>query len=148
MFCPKTYKQFPPWVFFLIFFWTVYSQYSWHIFRVCYYFFREKLNQSLSDGNKRVISAKWKKIVIRLFKKNKTKKRLEAHRWNLYQAPQIINGLPPTLKVTRHLCFRNSKNLQLLDVQACNSANRAAFQNPTKSLSAPWSIDVKSVVTF
>ena len=31
-------------------------------------------------------------------------------------------------KVTRHLCFKNSKNLQLLDVQACNSANRAAFQ--------------------
>ncbi len=41
--------------------------------------------------------------------------------------------LPAKLfKVTRHLCFKNSKNLQLLDVQACNSANRAAFQNPTK----------------
>ncbi len=26
------------------------------------------------------------------------------------------------LKVTRHICFINSKNLQLLDVQACNSA--------------------------
>ncbi len=36
------------------------------------------------------------------------------------------------LKVTRHLCFKNSKNLQLLDVRACNLANRAAFQNPTK----------------
>ncbi len=35
------------------------------------------------------------------------------------------------LKVTRHLCFKNSKNLQLLDVRACNSANEAAFQNPT-----------------
>ncbi len=44
-----------------------------------------------------------------------------------------------TLKVTRHLCFKNGKNLQLLDVQACNSSNRAAFQNPTKSLSAQWS---------
>ncbi len=36
------------------------------------------------------------------------------------------------IKVTRHLCFKKSKNLQLLDVQACNSANKAAFQNPTK----------------
>ena len=52
------------------------------------------------------------------------------------------------IKVTRHLCSKNSKNLQLLDVQACNSDNKAAFQNPTKSLSAQWSIDVKSVVTF
>ncbi len=25
-----------------------------------------------------------------------------------------------------------AKHLQLLDVQACNSANKAAFQNPTK----------------
>ena len=31
-----------------------------------------------------------------------------------------------------------AKKLQLLDVQACNSANRGAFQNPTKSLSAQW----------
>ncbi len=52
------------------------------------------------------------------------------------------------LKITRHVCFKNSKNLQLLDVQACNSANRAAFQNLIKSLSAQWSIDVKSVVTL
>ncbi len=52
------------------------------------------------------------------------------------------------VKVTRHLCFTNSKKLQLLAVQACNSANRAAFQNPTKSLSAQWSIDVKGVMTF
>ncbi len=52
------------------------------------------------------------------------------------------------LKVTIHLCFKNSKNLQLLDVQACNSANEVAFQNPTKSLFAQWSIDVKGVVTF
>ncbi len=35
-------------------------------------------------------------------------------------------------------------SLQLLDVQACNSANKAFFQNPPKSLSAQWSIDVKS----
>ncbi len=41
----------------------------------------------------------------------------------------------------------NSKNLQLLDIQAFNSANKAAFQNPTKGLSTQWSIDVKSVVT-
>ena len=45
------------------------------------------------------------------------------------------------LKVTRYLCFKNGKNLQLLDVQVCNSANKAAFQNPTKSLFAQWSID-------
>ncbi len=25
-------------------------------------------------------------------------------------------------KVTRHVCFKNSKNLQLLDIQACNLA--------------------------
>ncbi len=40
----------------------------------------------------------------------------------------------PQLKVTRHLCFKNSKKLQLLDIQACNSANRAAFQNPTNTV--------------
>ncbi len=28
------------------------------------------------------------------------------------------------IKVTRHLCFKNSKYLQLLDVQACNSAKK------------------------
>ena len=28
-----------------------------------------------------------------------------------------------------------AKNLQLLDIQACNSANKASFLNPTKSLS-------------
>ncbi len=38
------------------------------------------------------------------------------------------------LKVTKHLCFKNSQILQLLAVQACNSANRAAFQNPTENL--------------
>ncbi len=38
------------------------------------------------------------------------------------------------IKVTRHLCFKDKKDLQLLDVQACNSANKAAFQNQTKSL--------------
>ena len=43
-------------------------------------------------------------------------------------------------KVTRHLCLKNSKNLQLLDVQACNSANRAAFQNP-------WSIGQKGFLS-
>ena len=52
------------------------------------------------------------------------------------------------IKVTRHLCFKNSTKLQLLDVLACNSANRGAFQNSTKSLSARWFIDVKSVMTF
>ncbi len=40
--------------------------------------------------------------------------------------------------------LKKPKNLQLLDVQA----NRAAFQNLTKNLSAQWSIDVKSVVTI
>ncbi len=29
-------------------------------------------------------------------------------------------------KVTRHLCLKNSKKLQLLDVQSCNSANLLA----------------------
>ena len=39
------------------------------------------------------------------------------------------NYLPRILlKVTRHLCFKNSKNLQLLDIQACKSANKAGFQ--------------------
>ncbi len=49
------------------------------------------------------------------------------------------------VKVTRHICSKNSTNVKLLDVQACNSANRAAFQNPTKSLSAQWSIDLWSI---
>ena len=32
--------------------------------------------------------------------------------------------------------------MQFLDLQACNSANKEAFTNPTKSLSTQWSIDV------
>ncbi len=40
------------------------------------------------------------------------------------------------------------QDLQLLDVMACNSANKQSFQNPTKGLFAQYSIDVKSTVTF
>ncbi len=36
------------------------------------------------------------------------------------------------LKVTRHLCFKNSKNLRPLDILACNLANKPSFQNPPK----------------
>ncbi len=42
-------------------------------------------------------------------------------------------------KVTRHLsclCFKNSKNLRLLDILAYSSANKPSFRNPTKSLFA------------
>ncbi len=52
------------------------------------------------------------------------------------------------IKVTRHVCFKNSKNLRLLDILACDSANKPSFQNLTKSLFVQWSIDVKSAVTF
>ena len=53
------------------------------------------------------------------------------------------------VKVARHLCFKNSKNLQLLDVQACNSANRAAFQNPTKNVNVLIYYDTfRSVHTY
>ncbi len=51
-------------------------------------------------------------------------------------------------KVTRHLCFKNSKNQCPLDILACNSADKPSFQNPAKRLFAQCSIDVKSAVTF
>ncbi len=34
------------------------------------------------------------------------------------------------------------------DILAFNSANKPSFQNPTKKLFAPCSIEVKSAVTF
>ncbi len=52
------------------------------------------------------------------------------------------------IKVTRHLCFKNGKNLHLLDILACKSANKPSFQNLTKSLFVQCSMDVKSAVTF
>ncbi len=51
-------------------------------------------------------------------------------------------------KVTRHVCFKNSKNLHPRDIPACDSANKPSFQNQTKSPFAQCSIDVKSAVTF
>ncbi len=48
------------------------------------------------------------------------------------------------VKVTRHLCFKYSKNMRPLDILPCNSANRSFFQNPTKSRFAQCSIDVQS----
>ncbi len=48
-----------------------------------------------------------------------------------------LNVFFPQVKVTRHLCFKNSKNLQALDILAYNSANKQSFQNLTKSLFAP-----------
>ncbi len=52
------------------------------------------------------------------------------------------------IKVTRHSCFKNSKNLRPLDILACNSANKPSFQNLTKSLFAQCSIDVKSAMSL
>ena len=52
------------------------------------------------------------------------------------------------VKVTRHLCFKNIKNLHLLDILDFNSANKPSFQNPTKTTFAQCSIGVKSAVTF
>ena len=40
-----------------------------------------------------------------------------------------------------------AKSLQPQDVLACNSANKPSYQNPTKSLFAQCSVDVKSAVT-
>ncbi len=48
-------------------------------------------------------------------------------------APDIIyNYLYVYVKVTRHICFKNSKNLHPLDIMAWNSAIKPSFQNPTK----------------
>ena len=52
------------------------------------------------------------------------------------------------IKVTRHLCFKNSKKLHPLDILACNSANKPCFQNTTKSLFPQCSIDVKCYCIF
>ncbi len=51
----------------------------------------------------------------------------------------------PTMpvNVTRHLCFKN-----LLDILACNSANKPSFQYLTKSLFAQCSIDVNITAVF
>ncbi len=48
-----------------------------------------------------------------------------------------------TFKDTCYLWGKNSKNPQLLDILACNSANNPSFWNLTKSLSAQCSLDVK-----
>ncbi len=45
------------------------------------------------------------------------------------------------LKVTRHVCFKNRKNLRHVDILAGNSANKPSFQNLTKSPFAQCSID-------
>ncbi len=39
---------------------------------------------------------------------------------------------------------KRKQNLQLLDILACDSGSKPSFQNPTKSLFAQRSIDVKS----
>ena len=41
-----------------------------------------------------------------------------------------------------------AKNLELLDILACNSANRPSFQNPTRSRFGQRSTDVNSGVRF
>ncbi len=51
-------------------------------------------------------------------------------------------------KDTCYVWGKSQQNLQLLDVLACNSANKPSFSNPTKSLFAQRSIDVKSAATF
>ena len=52
------------------------------------------------------------------------------------------------LKGTCNPLGKNSPNQQLLDILTCNSGNKPSFKNPTKSLFAQRSIDVKSAVTF
>ncbi len=37
---------------------------------------------------------------------------------------KVVNAL----KVTRHLCFKNSRNLRLPDILACNSAKNCLFK--------------------
>ncbi len=72
-----------------------------------------------------------------------------------YQWHHLLNGFRKyphkevcgLFKVTRHLCFKNSKNLHPLDILACNSANKPSFQNPAKSPFAQCSIDIKRAVT-
>ena len=44
----------------------------------------------------------------------------------------MFNCMTQCVKVTRHLCFINSKNLHLLDILTCDSANKPSFQNLTK----------------
>ncbi len=51
-------------------------------------------------------------------------------------------------KDTSYVWGKKQQKLQLLDILACNSANKQSFQNPTKSLFAQRSIDGKSAALF
>ena len=45
----------------------------------------------------------------------------------------IVNWISGQFKGTWYLWGKNSKNMQLLDILAYNSANKPSFQNPTKN---------------
>ena len=68
--------------------------------------------------------------------------------WNDIDVCFSATDVDGSVKVTGHLCFKNRKNLRLLDILACDSANKPSVQNPTKSLFAQCSIDVNSAVIF
>ncbi len=70
---------------------------------------------------------------------------LENEKWYTLQQFQSGNS---GLRIPDSYDAKNSKNLQLLEILACISPAKPSFQNPTKSLFAQCSIDVKSVVTF
>ncbi len=78
----------------------------------------------------------------------------EISRWGLKPVGCILSEFDAfnkikRFKVTRHLCFKNSKNLHPLDIVGFNSANKPSFQNPTKSLFFfhLWSIGQKGFLT-
>ena len=72
----------------------------------------------------------------------------------MVQAGTTINRVNLLFTVTMALRILASyeakiaKNLQLLDIQTCNSANKPFFKNLTNSLFAQRSVDVKSAVTL
>ncbi len=53
-----------------------------------------------------------------------------------------------TLRLPHRNDAKNSRNLQPLDILACNSGNRQSLQNLAKSVFGQCSIDVKSAVRF
>ncbi len=62
------------------------------------------------------------------------------HNLYLVQIGKIVCKNGPTFKVTRHLCFKNRKNMRPQDILPFHSANKPSFQNRTKSLFAQCSI--------
>ncbi len=64
------------------------------------------------------------------------------------QQKKIGITCPPALRLPHRNDAKIAKNLQLLDVLACNSADKASFQNREKGFFSQHPLDGKSAVTF